>query len=660
MLTTLRALSLAAVAAAMPLALPAQEAMPTNPFAGFRTLTLPNGLRVWYGHLPGASATSMALMVPAGRDAAPHGKEQAAHLLEHVLLSDRSGGSEAELVRELALRGGSHGGFTTPVATVFPVTIPTENAAYAVHWLHDVVSPRVFGDHDVLRNRGPVALEISARPELPGVTTLRRILDPPVLRPAPFWRREFGLDASEERASAASSLFTITGRDLQEFYDRWYSPASMTLVVVSGAPPEALLPAINATFGTLPWRPVPSPSSDARPGTRETRRFVWSVRQNSSTLTIRYRLGDMSAVEDLRVAFMADMLRYRLMERLRRGDDKSVYATAVSTVSRGNVGLLSIDIDVEPGREAEVRQTVLREIDRLKNASTDPAFDADRDLLARRVRIDYASPGALLALAIDRFAAPGPHTAMPDLGAYYASVAPDSVAATAAIVLAAHNAAVTLSRPVPLPVPLLALLGLLPVAAAVALFRRLALVPADMRRIRYIARLRPHPATTAITVVLAGAVLLLAARLSVAGAQFVHGAWLAGIDSFSIHVAAAAIGIFGCTFLALAALGRLPRKVLVFDHEIRLKSPTFTATVIPSHGIADVTVGYPPTSSRLSRRGLPAVGQGVSIHLVGGTVLFLQVARPELLQQAVQPLLAHAARSALTEPVRTAAASVCS
>jgi predicted Zn-dependent peptidase len=634
MFATLRAVLIAAIALAGPLPTLAGEPLPPNPFAGFRTVTLPNGLRVWYAHLPGATMTAMAVVVPAGRDADPRGREQTAHLLEHVLLSDRAGGTEAELARELARRGGSHGGFTTPSATVFPLTIPAVSADWGVRWLYDVVTPRLFGDHDALRNRGPVALEIGARPPVPALRALRRLVDAPLLRPAPFWRREFGLDVPEERPSAASALFAISGRDLQDFYDTWYSPPAMTLVVVSALPPAALVPVISETFGTLPWRPPGGAPRAAALRSGESRRFGWTLRAASASVTVRYRFAALTDVEHLRVLFLEDLLRHRLMERLRRGDDKAVYAVDVSTVLRGGVGFLAITADVPPGREAEVQQVIGREIERIKLAHADSAFVQDRDLLARRLRIDYGAPGALLAMAADRFAT-GNHSSMPDLGAYYASVGPDSIAATAAALFAPENTILAVTRPLPLPAGTLASLALLTAVLATLAYRRRVLRPADMQRIRFVAHLRPHTATRLLGAVLGSLAMFVVGGLGIAAARFAHGAWLASVDSFVLHLVAAGTGIFLCTYVGFAVTGRVPRKVLVFDEEIRIKSPTYAAVVIPRSRICDVSFGHAPVGRRRHPAGLPPVGRGVCVGLDDGSVLFLQVARPDALRHVL-------------------------
>ena len=50
-----------------------------NPFAGFETHYLDNGLKVWLKVFPGLPNVSVTMLVPYGSDRDPPGKEQLAH-----------------------------------------------------------------------------------------------------------------------------------------------------------------------------------------------------------------------------------------------------------------------------------------------------------------------------------------------------------------------------------------------------------------------------------------------------------------------------------------------------------------------------------------------------------------------------------------------------
>jgi predicted Zn-dependent peptidase len=648
----MRLLLLAAFFAAHPAhAQDAAEPMPANPFAGFDSYRLPNGMRVWYGHLPASSLTSMAVIVPYGRDQDEHGREQTAHLLEHVLLSDRHGRSEAELVRELTARGGSHNGVTGAGSTYYPLSIGTEQAAFGVRWLYDVVAPRVLSDHLVARNRDPVAIELSARRVGAMARPLRSWLTHPRLLPQPFWKREFGIDAQEERgADQHASLGAITATDVQRFFDTYYTPTEMTLVIVTGASWQQLAPEVENTFGALPWRVPPAVAAVATPRQSESRLFQYRPGR-STRIALRYRIAELNSLDQLRLVFIEDLLRYRLMERLRRGDDKSVYSIAAGTTLRGPAAFFGISADLNPGQERVVRAILDDEISRLARTAVDSSFFADRDALSRRIRVENSSPAALRAWATDRFYRPDLQPHFPDVAAYYETVGPDSIAALAGRLFRDENRILYVWRPLPLPAAAAGAAALLIVLLAARLYRHFALRPADMARVRYVARARPPIAARLAGWLVSLVLLLVVGRLVAAGIHIAAQYWILSSESVAVPVVSAAALLFMATLAAFAALGRTHRKILVFEHEVRIKSPTYRAVILPLDRIRDASVVSDVSSVRLRHLVIRPLGQAVLLRLEDGSGYAVRVARPEALAGAVT-----AARAAARAPATTLSA----
>ncbi len=213
------------------LAPPASEAR-ANPFAGFETHYLSNGLKVWFKRLPEAPDVSISVGVPYGSDADPHEKEGLAHLTEHILLSDHDGRTEEEIKGAIDAIGGRRNGFTTPDHTGYSVTVPKEHGGFALEWMSRVVSPHAVDANLLQRSRIAVALEIDARPR--GLfENAWALLNPPWLLPPDFWRREFGMDTRDgRRYDRWASLQRITPEDAADFYDGYYVPEAMTLTVI--------------------------------------------------------------------------------------------------------------------------------------------------------------------------------------------------------------------------------------------------------------------------------------------------------------------------------------------------------------------------------------------------------------------------------------------
>ena len=102
--------------------------------------------------------------MPYGWDADPEGKEELAHLTEHILFSDHDKQTEQEIKEAIDGIGGRRNGFTTPDHTWYYVTVAKQLGGFAIEWLARLMSPHSMDADVVERNRGPVALEINAQP----------------------------------------------------------------------------------------------------------------------------------------------------------------------------------------------------------------------------------------------------------------------------------------------------------------------------------------------------------------------------------------------------------------------------------------------------------------------------------------------------------------
>ena len=262
-----------------PLASPPSE-MKANPFSGFETFYLSNGLRVWFKQMPQAPNVSISLGVPYGWDSDPRGKEELAHLTEHILFSDHDGRTEQEIKEAIDGIGGRRNGFTTPDHTWYYVTVAKEHGGFAIEWLSRLLSPHSMDADVVERNRGPVALEINAQPR-EFFEQAWALLNPSWLLPLDFWQREFGMETRNARHyDRWASLQAITPQDVADFYDRYYVPGAMTLTVVGDLTRSEVLEISERTFGSLPQRPVPQRDVDIEDPARRHATAYWALGPN--------------------------------------------------------------------------------------------------------------------------------------------------------------------------------------------------------------------------------------------------------------------------------------------------------------------------------------------------------------------------------------------
>jgi len=559
-----------------------------NLFAGFETHVLENGLRVWFRHIPGAANTSVGISIPYGWDMDPRGKEETAHFLEHMLFGDHRGMTEEEIKDQVEAVGGRRNGFTTSDHTFYYVTMPAELGLVGVEWLSRIVEPHEMDPDVVERNRQPVALEIRARPrEL--FDHIGALLDPEWLRRAPMWEREFGIVTRQSRRyDKFRSLYAITPQDLRDFYDRYYAPEAMRLVVAGDLPGDSALSLIRATFGQLPARAAPPAyNTPVDPG-RRYRQVTWQFRPNVQYRRM-FKIYEQDRDARLRLIFLGRYLSRRLTARLRFGETKAVYSISVRPIERGPATYLAIQAPIDEDEWRFARSVIDEEVRALAEGSTPASeFEADRQAVIERLIAENREAEDLVNWLYRAFHRPEAYADFPDLPTEFAAIEQDELAAFVRDRFVPEREIEYLDYPQPLTQGLLAFLVVL---AGVLVMKGTALIlsrPVRMADIRYVARLR-----LSVPILLMGGsaffgFAIVATRLLVFLVERLLVAWVLPVESYVFQMTSFfVIGALGLV-AAMAYASIPPRKLLVFRDHLRVKSRAYRSRIIPLEDIESV------------------------------------------------------------------------
>ena len=560
-----------------------------NPFAGFETHFLSNGLRVWFKRLPDAPEVSISVGVPYGWDADPEGKEELAHLTEHILFSDHDGKTEQEIKEAIDGIGGRRNGFTTPDHTWYYVTVAKEHGGFAIEWLSRLMSPHSMDADIVERNRGPVALEINAQPR-EVFEQAWALLNPSWLLPLDFWEREFGMETRNARHyDRWASLQAITPQDVADFYDRYYLPAAMTLTVIGDLNRSEVLEISERTFGSLPQRPVPERDVVIEGPARRRATSYWGFGPNVR-YSARYKFFNSSAEDDLMMLFVRNLLSRRLNQRLRYGEQKAVYGLRVSTTQRGPGGFLQIQGSIDENEYDFAEATIQEEIGALRRGTVPrDEFEVDRTALVESLRGENLTAQALNFWGYNNFYDSSKHRDFPDLLSFFEGVTQEEVASFVTRSLVREREVVTLVRVQPMSQGILAAVGLVLVFVTVRVMALMLTRPVTMRDIRYVARFRVPIVLQIAGVVLYGGAGLILARLIVFAVQSVGLDFLLTLDSYTSQMTGFALMLVTAVVLFILYLSRIPRKVLVFSDHLLIKSLAFRSRFLEPLDLAEIS-----------------------------------------------------------------------
>ncbi len=571
-------------------AVEAEGTAPSNPFAGFETHFLSNGVRIWFKHLPGAPNVSVSAGVPVGSDADPPGKEQLAHFTEHMLFSDHDGRTEQEIKDAVEGIGGRRNGFTYRDHTWYYVTIGREHGLFAIEWLAGILSPHEMDPAVVDRGRQPVENEIRARPR-EFFDHLVAALNPGWLAPPDFWEREFGVERQRPPfPDLWRSLQSITPEDLRGFYDQYYSPAVMTVTIVGDLDRDEALARAQRTFGSIPARPVERWATAAEDPGRGKSIYRWGF-QSTAQYQSRHKLFYANSGELLTALFVRDLLNRRLNQRLRYGERKAVYGASANLVMRGPAAYLQVSSRIDEDDYDFATAIIDEEIEYLRSGSLATAeFETDRAAVIERLRGANQTPESLNTWTRQLLYDPATFTDFPDVLSFYENLTQSQVASFAARTFDESRQVLTVTRTQPLSQ------GMAVLAVAVLVWITLKVVawaltrPVEMKAIRYVAHFRlPVLLRTAYTLGMVAFALALG-RIAAVGIGWGVDRWITPVDDYLIQHA----GIGGLLVVLLAGVAVLaawpPRKLLLFEDHIRIKSRAWRSRILKPDDIEEIAM----------------------------------------------------------------------
>lgn len=242
--------------AAPPLSL--QDRIPFD--AAVRTGTLPNGLR-YFIRQNGRPANRVALRlaVKAGSLYEADDQQGLAHLIEHMAFNGSAHFKPGELVSYFESTGARLGphvnAYTSFDETVYMLDLPTESSDVVTKGLQalaDFAGGLTLSDDEVNKERGVVIEEWRGRL---GASTRVRDKQVPVL----YYKSRY---AERTPIGKPDIIRNAPVQRLRDFYDTWYRPERMAIIVVGDVKPEAIEAGIREAFGPLSDRAAAAPPPD--------------------------------------------------------------------------------------------------------------------------------------------------------------------------------------------------------------------------------------------------------------------------------------------------------------------------------------------------------------------------------------------------------------
>ena len=203
------------------------------------TRHLSNGMPVILREFKAAPVVACQLWVKAGSaDERPH-EAGLAHVIEHMVFKGTAKRKVGEITQDIESAGGSINAWTSLDETVFHVTMASQYVNDGLEVLGDAVLHPSFEERELDRELPVIIEEIRMGKDSPERMASSELFSA-MFQSHPYGRPVIGTQDTVE---------TFTTRNIKDFYQRWYTPSNMMLIVVGDFTESELLPEIEKHFG---------------------------------------------------------------------------------------------------------------------------------------------------------------------------------------------------------------------------------------------------------------------------------------------------------------------------------------------------------------------------------------------------------------------------
>lgn len=286
------------------------------------------------------------------------GEEGLAHFHEHMLFKGTARRGVGEVAGEIEGVGGRINAYTSYDMTVYHATVPAAETATAVDVLGDAIRSSLFDPAEIAREVEVVLEEIRRAEDSPG-QVLGQAVFTEAYRVHPYRAPILGTPESVSHFDRAR---------VRGFFERWYTPDDLLVVVAGDFDPAQALDAVRAAFaGAVPG--APSRARQPEPPRSAPRAAVLRRPFERASFELAYGAPGFLHPDTPRLDLLASILgegdSSRLVRRVKEEEELADRVDATSYTPL-DPGLFSASVDVDAPRLERAVEAVAREVERLR------------------------------------------------------------------------------------------------------------------------------------------------------------------------------------------------------------------------------------------------------------------------------------------------------
>ena len=317
--------------------------------------TLENGMKVVIIRNSLAPVATVEANFIVGGNETPDGFPGMAHAQEHMAFRGCTGMNADQTAAIYALLGGENNADTQQNITQYFATVPSSDVDVALQAQAACLRGVEDSQKEWDQERGAIEQEVQRDLSNPTYKFIDR-LNGAIFAGTPYAHDPLGTRASFD---------ATTGVMLKQFYDKWYAPSNMILIVVGDVDPAATLAKIKTMYGDIPNRPAPArPAIHLQPFKDQ----AFTIDSNLPYVLgfIAYRLPGTDSPDYAAINIMVDVLasqRADLYGMVPAGKALAAEFGLAETYRKASVGygVVALPASADPtGAIAEMKQIIAK------------------------------------------------------------------------------------------------------------------------------------------------------------------------------------------------------------------------------------------------------------------------------------------------------------
>lgn len=325
---------------------------------------LDNGLRVLLLESRAVPVVALNLWAHVGSGDESDDLAGMAHVLEHMLFKGTETRPVGQIAREIEGAGGEINAYTSFDETVYYLVLASRFWELGLDILADGLLHPLLQEEDLRREKEVVLEELRMGRDRPAEEA-SRALYALSYRTHPYRRPVIGFE---------ETVRGFTREQLLGFFQRWYVPGNMLLVMVGDFDTRQVLPRLRELFGKAPARPVAPHARAPEPAQQELRFTAFTQKIQQGYLRLGFHIPALRHEDVYALDVLAILLGQGESSRLyRRVKDRGlVHAVSASSYTPQDPGLFEVAAVLDREKARDAIRAVLREIFLLKHELAGP------------------------------------------------------------------------------------------------------------------------------------------------------------------------------------------------------------------------------------------------------------------------------------------------